>query len=1433
VLFETVISHYSGEGSKVNRKIVLLVYALVLLLSYIGISFQFIKPVTATTTWTVDDDGPADFSSIQEAVNAATDGDTIIVRTGIYYENVVVNETISLIGENRMNTIIDGNHTSDVMHVTANNVNITGFTFRNSGPSGGNHGIELRSTFNNNIFDNIVLENYAGIVLYDSDYNNVFGNTVLDNYGQGVLVYFRSEQNNISRNILSNNGNGIGLYSDRYINYISGNTIIHNDVGLFLYLLSLVYNKVYHNNFINNSIQAIDPWRPDSPHVFDNGYPSGGNYWSDYTGNDTYSGPYQNETGSDGIGDVPHTFPDFPGGQDRYPLMTPWKPSPWPMFQHDAQHTGRSNYIGPETNPEAHILIEGEGENDYFNPPVVGSDDTLYLATRITEGGSTRQGLLALNHDGTQKWFYEIAIPGSMPAMSALWEVGYAVYFLSYGTEFGGVSAVNTETGDLKWRRSFAALYGDQFPVVGENGMLYFIAGCILPDESFDSCLLAFHGDGEIAWAYAIENDETYYDFHLSSEGLAGFSSSGPTSAVTIDREGTIYVGFNDTLFAMNSDGSEKWRRVFVGEYEYMPSVPKPRTPSITDDGTIYIVVRNERDYRTLQDQGFIHVLHALDPEDPQQDKWVWGTTRSIEGPPSISHEGNIYISGGVAPIGQWISYLYGFDSEGNTLENWGFSVGYTPVGLIALDSRENVYCITSNGARAYSNTGVEKWSLITGRRRYVYTPSLGKDGTLYVPSRQGLYAIRSPIQARDFSITASPTSLTIPQGNSDTSTITVTFINGFNQPVQLSISGEPSGVTTTLNPEQVTPPADSSSTSTLTVSVDTTAMPGSYTLNVTGTSDTVIRDMDITLEIVAAPPSERYKPKLSIPIHTPDKQTAHQGTELTFIVKVTNEGEETDTIDLSPSPKFGWYIELSETSVTLEPQESKDVYLKVTVETTHPNPITIIGVSQGDPSKTSSCQVTATGWSEFGLFTVIFGFSNKDIQPHTLGFDVPDWAKISDWSVTLAPSEDEEVTVVFDPNQSEDLDNTRIITIDHTTIEGAIIPIDFQAYEIIATEFDVADDSYNFPNGIYSTETCYGMAATAILYFNNPLLLYQKYGKFSTYELTKEEAKGEILHHQGDVINNKLVLTLALPGSPNEEAEYKRLEGNIQKNNPMVLALQFKEELFGKEWHAVVAYKIAEKDDEAYILVYDNELPYVSMSDIVPFRYATYNLVTHELYYYGQKCEFLVYEPKEDIISQPLPRVASWVGQISSWIRSGLNMIFDCPVNITITDQYGRVVSDTGINQIPSATVASTNETKYFCLPLDLIYNVSISACDVGNFNLMVVRPIADSNAAIDMYEGISVISGTQAILEIIPYQMNQTMKIDIEGDGVVDELKDPSVSEIVSIALPSAISPVGGAWVPINKFQLLAPWIGLASLMIVSAASIAYVKHRKKQQD
>lgn len=100
-------------------------------------------------------------------------------------------------------------------------------------------------------------------------------------------------------------------------NTISGNSIMNSYIGICAFQSR--NNTFFHNNIIDNTYQAYDWFASDNE--WDNGYPSGGNYWSNYTGPDDFSGPNQDIPGSDGIRDLPFDFD--PDTSDDYPLMSP------------------------------------------------------------------------------------------------------------------------------------------------------------------------------------------------------------------------------------------------------------------------------------------------------------------------------------------------------------------------------------------------------------------------------------------------------------------------------------------------------------------------------------------------------------------------------------------------------------------------------------------------------------------------------------------------------------------------------------------------------------------------------------------------------------------------------------------------------------------------------------------------------------------------------------------------------------------------------------------------------------------------------------------------------------------------------------------------------------------------------------------------------
>jgi parallel beta-helix repeat protein len=122
---------------------------------------------------------------------------------------------------------------------------------------------------------------------------------------------------NIENNSVENNGDaGMDITGARN-SVLTNNNISTNAYGIRLYSSS--NNLIYHNNFKNNiNYNAYDNSGTNS---WDNGYPDGGNYWSDYTGADNYRGTNQDQVGSDGIGDTPYNISGGAGAQDRYPFM--------------------------------------------------------------------------------------------------------------------------------------------------------------------------------------------------------------------------------------------------------------------------------------------------------------------------------------------------------------------------------------------------------------------------------------------------------------------------------------------------------------------------------------------------------------------------------------------------------------------------------------------------------------------------------------------------------------------------------------------------------------------------------------------------------------------------------------------------------------------------------------------------------------------------------------------------------------------------------------------------------------------------------------------------------------------------------------------------------------------------------------------------------
>jgi len=173
-----------------------------------------------------------------------------------------------------------------------------------------NYGIYIGHSLSNNISGNSIAANiYYGICLEYSLSNCISGNNITNN-DYGIKLSLSSNKNGVYGNSIKNNLYGILLWKS-LSNAIYGNDIANNDRGIALTKSS--DNIVYHNNFVDNTEQV---YNYNSTNIWDNGYPSGGNYWGSYTGEDR---------NGDGVGDTPCVI-DV-NNQDNYPLMNSWNPT--------------------------------------------------------------------------------------------------------------------------------------------------------------------------------------------------------------------------------------------------------------------------------------------------------------------------------------------------------------------------------------------------------------------------------------------------------------------------------------------------------------------------------------------------------------------------------------------------------------------------------------------------------------------------------------------------------------------------------------------------------------------------------------------------------------------------------------------------------------------------------------------------------------------------------------------------------------------------------------------------------------------------------------------------------------------------------------------------------------------------------------------------
>ncbi len=216
----------------------------------------FINMISASTIY-VDDSGGYDFTSIQQAIDNSSNGDTVFVYSGTYNENITINKEIYLTGESSNSTIINKFNVSNLVTVFANNVHISGFNVDNSSDTG----IRVINSTNFSLTNNRITNNYKnGVIMSGTTNSEISGNYLENNFYNTILLNLGSNYNEVHSNTIRGpTVNGVISIQSSY-QQIYGNDIInkkkpslsYNSYGVYLY--SSNESTVVNNNVTNNTL---------------------------------------------------------------------------------------------------------------------------------------------------------------------------------------------------------------------------------------------------------------------------------------------------------------------------------------------------------------------------------------------------------------------------------------------------------------------------------------------------------------------------------------------------------------------------------------------------------------------------------------------------------------------------------------------------------------------------------------------------------------------------------------------------------------------------------------------------------------------------------------------------------------------------------------------------------------------------------------------------------------------------------------------------------------------------------------------------------------------------------------------------------------------------------------------------------------------------
>ena len=396
--------------------------------------------------------------------------------------------------------------------------------------------------------------------------------------------------------------------------------------------------------------------------------------------------------------------------------------TPWPMFQHDVRHTGRSSLLGPlflSGAPAPADVNVWQSFGMIASSPTIASDGTIYVGVDVPRPPTSAQGYLcAIKPDMTLKWENDsqncILSRASASQSAAAIGIDGTIYI---GDRDNTLTAFDP-SGVKKWMYNHG-FEGDIYtsPAIGSNGTIYFaFSQNFYGAGVFTALNPVAPPDGSLKWKYVIGS---YVD----------------ASSPAIDQSGFLYLGdVKGVLHKFQDNGTFTTRlwKVQIG-------IKITASPVIGSDGTVYV--------------GSTNGLSAVRPTD---GKILWNFPAGIvDQTPALGSDDTVYFG---VKSGQFRT-IYAVARDGTLRWQYGPVQAASPYGVFPTVGADGiVYVGFGIGVYAFSPDGVLLWTYDTGNVVSSYpviggmaSTQAGGNAVIYVASLDWkLHAISSPRHGSD-----------------------------------------------------------------------------------------------------------------------------------------------------------------------------------------------------------------------------------------------------------------------------------------------------------------------------------------------------------------------------------------------------------------------------------------------------------------------------------------------------------------------------------------------------------------------------------------------------------------------------------------------------------------------------------------------------------